>query len=103
MRYLPTDAGGIMTQSPGFDHISTYVIYLHLKRRVEQELQFYSEDQFPSADEWDAVTTNVKSARPGLEKTREATQLADELWRRWKLPTLFSCGATQWLTSDWRR
>ena len=78
-----------MTQSPGFDHISTDVIYLNLKRRVEQELQFYSEDQFPSADEWDAVTTNVKSARPGLEKTREATQLADELWRRWKLPTLF--------------
>ena len=78
-----------MTQSPEFDHISTDVIYLHLKRRVEQELQFYSEDQFPSSDEWDAVTTNVRSAHPGLEKTREATRLANELWRRWKLPTLY--------------
>jgi hypothetical protein len=78
-----------MTQSPEFDHISTDVIYLHLKRRVEQELQFYSEDQFPSSAEWDAVTTNVRSAHPGLEKTREAIRLANELWRRWKLPTLY--------------
>ncbi|MCH7738401.1 MAG: hypothetical protein IH872_13500 [Chloroflexi bacterium] len=78
-----------MAQSPEFEHISTDVIYLHLKRRVERELQFYSEDQFPSSDEWDTVTTDVKAAHPGLEKTREATRLANELWRRWKLPTLF--------------
>ena len=89
MRYLLTKAGAVMALPPEFEHISIDVIYLHLKRRVEQELEFYSVDQFPSSEEWGAVTTGVRAAYPGFKKTSEATRLCDELWRRWKLPTLF--------------
>ena len=88
MRYLATTADAVMKIIPESEHGSTDAIYLYLKRRVEQELQIDSADQFPSFSEWETVTADVKAAFPGSGKTREATRLANELWQRWKLPTL---------------
>ena len=78
-----------MALMPESEHVSTDAIYRYLKRRAEHDLQIDAADQFPSLDEWEIVTTEVKAAYPGSGKNREATRLADELWERWKLPTFF--------------
>ena len=78
---------------PAFESASTEAIYLYLKRRVDQVLQTastgqFASFQFPSFNEWEILTTEIMAVYPGSQKTREATRLANELWRRWKLPTL---------------
>ena len=78
-----------MTIKTESEHESTDAIYLYLKRRVEHDLQIDSAIRFPSLTEWQIMTTDVKAAYPGSEKTREASRLANELWQRWNLPTLF--------------
>jgi len=35
MRYLSTDVGVGMTLSAEFEHLSTDIIYLHIRRRVK--------------------------------------------------------------------
>ena len=88
MRYLLNKTGAEMIDSPEFERISNDVIYLHLKRRVEQKLQLHSEE-FPTFREWETLTRGIKSAFPGSDKSREAARLAPEFWRRCKLTTIY--------------
>jgi len=64
-------------------------IWEYIKRRSEQPQRIATTGKYPSFYEWEILTTDVISAYPGSGKTKEATRLANELWEKWKLPTLY--------------
>ena len=65
-------------------------IWEYIYSRAEHMVRIAESDELPGFYElMDSLVTDIVATYPGAGKTREGTRLANELWERWKLPTLY--------------